>query len=146
MNLFDHLRHPDPSENGRAPHGSASRTREGEPSQCDEVEADITAYFDGEASDPSALRARRHLDACPACARMWRDWGDARLGLKTSRVPDAPASWPTSLVQRARLQALLPTLFASAPASLAHEDDFGSNTQLGASEAEVPPGLHSVRF
>ena len=85
--------------------------------ECDVAEPDVVAYFDGEADDHAALRARRHLDACAECARMWRDWGDVRLLLSTAHLPEVPAHWPASLVQRARLQALLPALFAAQPSA-----------------------------
>jgi hypothetical protein len=104
------------------------------PLPCDEVELDIVAYFDGEASAPVATRARRHLDACPGCARMWRDWGDARFILHSQPVPAPPASWPAALVQRARLHALLPALFPAAP-----EAPQVATTHTPSGSAVVPP-------
>jgi hypothetical protein len=93
---------------------------------CHILAPDLVAYFDDEADAPSAQRARRHLDACPECARMWRDWGDTRLLMRTQRLPSTPSHWPASIVQRARLQALLPSLFAPADAAelLLEESDF----------------------
>ncbi len=108
---------------------------------CDAVEPDVVAYFDGEADDQAALRARRHLSACPSCARMWRDWGDARLLLRSARLPEMPVHWPASLVQRARLQALLPALFAPQTPLDAFED---APQAAQASSAQPPRGLRDA--
>lgn len=99
---------------------------------CDVVAHDVAAYFDGEADDEAALRARRHLDACSGCAHMWRDWGDARLLLSTAALPEMPVHWPASLIQRARLQAMLPALFApqaALPQSALDEHSHDSSVQ-----------------
>lgn len=104
---------------------------------CDVVALDLVAYFDSQADDQAALRARRHLDACAECSRMWRDWGDSRLLLRTAQLPEMPVDWPASLVQRARLQAMLPALFAAR--------DTDAAVDASEDSALAPDGVHPPR-
>lgn len=66
---------------------------------CHEWTPFLTALFDGEADEQSALQARRHMIVCERCARAWYDWNQTRNLLQNHSAP-AP---PPSLLWRIRL-------------------------------------------
>ncbi len=56
---------------------------------CDAIQSQLTALRDGEIPPEAFAEAERHLAACPACAKMWAEFGAVR-DMAAAWTVDAP--------------------------------------------------------
>jgi anti-sigma factor RsiW len=65
----------------------------------------MSLHLDGETTAEERLALHEHLQHCPGCAILWRDWVDTDRLMRTQPLAAAPAGFPARVALRLDVQA-----------------------------------------